>query len=152
MALVLVSALLGARLAAQKTAAGLGPLLTASDLARFGLGDVVLAPRDGYDQTDRLSFLRASDRWPVLNLTRFDVKSLGGGTLRSTVGVISTGVVPVSGVGDEAYSFDDGRFLVFRKGTATFQLATGRDRSPAEKPFLTREQLAGLAKVVCSRF
>jgi hypothetical protein len=151
LALVLLSALLGAQLTAQRTTAGLGPLLTESDLAKFGLGAVVLAARDGYDHTDRLSFRRASDRWLVLDLFRFDVKSLGGGTLRRAVGVVSTGVVSVSGVGDEAYSFDNGQFLIFRKGTAAFQLASGRDPSRDERPFVTPRQLAELAKIICGR-
>ena len=149
--LVLLWVLLGGQAIAQKNVASLEPLLTVADLGKIGLSGVVLAPPDAHDRTGELGFLRASDEWLVLTLSRFDMNSLGGGTLRSAVGVISTDVVSVSGVGDEAYALVDSLFLVFRKGTAAFQLSSGIDASRAGKPFLTSEQLAGLAKLVCSR-
>jgi hypothetical protein len=150
-ALALLWALVGGQAAAQKKAASLEPLLTVPDLTKIGLKGVVLAPPDAYDRAAQLGFLRESDQWLVLNLSRFDLNSLGGGTLRSAVGVLSTDIVAVTGVGDEAYSLLDGLFLVFRKGTATFQLSSGMDPFRDQKPFLTREQLTELAKVVCGR-
>ena len=127
MALVVLCVLLGGQTTAQKKAASLEPLLTVSDLAKIGLSGVVLAPPDAYDRTGQLGFLRSSDEWLVLNLSRFDVNSLGGGTLRSAVGVVSTDVVSVSGVGEEAYSdFDRSRQYLSAAGYRECNGSEGR--------------------------
>ena len=151
MALVILGALSGGQAYSQTPRTSLEPLLTVADLAAVGLTGVVLASLDAYDRTEELGFVRASDEWVVLNLARVDVNSAGVGSLEATVNIIATDVVVVDGVGDEAYSLLGGMFLYFRKGTTTFQLSTGIDVMGGGKLFLTTEQLAQLAKVVCGR-
>ncbi len=145
--------LLGAatQASAQTSNTSLEPLLKVSDLVELGLKDVVLAPPDAFDRTKELGFVTAADEYAVLNFTRYDVSGAGGGRLRETLSIVANDVTPVAGVGDEAYSYLGGTFLVFRKGTVGFQLSSGLNVLAGLQPFLTTTQLAQLANVICSR-
>ena len=149
----LMVVLLGAatQASAQTSNTSLEPLLKASDLVELGVKDVVLAPPDAYDRTKELGFVTAADEYPVLNFTRYDVSGPGGGRLRETLSIVANDVTAVAGVGDEAYSYLGGTFLVFRKGTVGFQLSSGLNVLAGLQPFLTTTQLAQLANVICSR-
>lgn len=99
----------------------LEPLLRAADFEKIGVKGVALAPPDAYDRTEQLGFERASDSSMVVVLARLAPTELGG-TLRSVLQIIAKDVTPVSGIGDEAYSYLGGMAFAFRKGRATFQL------------------------------
>lgn len=135
---------------AQGKAGTLELLLKATDFEKIGLKGVDLAPPEAYDRTEQLGFERTSDSMMVMTLAKLDTTG-SPGTLRSTLELIAKDVVPVSGVGDEAYSFLGGLAFTFRKGNATFQMMSGLDIASGAKPFLTKDQLATMAKAVCSR-
>jgi len=135
---------------AQGKAGTLEPLLKAADIEKLGLKGVTLAPPDAYDRVEQLGFELASDSTMVVVLSRIGTGD-SGGTLRPVVELLAKDPVAVSGVGDEAYSFLGGVAFAFRKGKATFQMMSGLDLANGAKPFLTKDQLAALAKTVCSR-
>jgi len=147
---LLSGTLLGGEVSAQGKAATLEPLLKAADFEKLGLKGVALAPPDAYDRVEQLGFEIASDSTMVVVLSRIGSGD-SGGTLRPVVEMLAKDPVAVSGVGDEAYSFLGGVAFAFRKGKATYQMMSGLDLANGAKPFLTKDQLAALAKVVCSR-
>jgi hypothetical protein len=140
----------GGEVSAQDKAATLEPLLRAADFEKIGLKGVTLAPPDAYDRVEQLGFEIASDSTMVVVLSRIGSGD-SGGTLRPVVEMLAKDPVAVSGVGDEAYSFLGGVAFAFRKGKATYQMMSGLDLANGAKPFLTKDQLAALAKVVFSR-
>jgi hypothetical protein len=146
-ALLLGLAMLGGRAGAGEGSTSLEPLLKASDFEAIGVKGVVLAAPDAYDRVEQLGFERASDSSMVAVLARLE-PTQPGQTLGSVVKAIASDATPVSGVGDEAYSYLAGVAFGFRKGKATFQLMSGFD---GLNPFLSKDQLAALAKTVCSR-
>jgi hypothetical protein len=152
LALVLVveAVALGGLVAAADPGAGLEPLLKVADFEGIGVKGVALAPPDAYDRTEQLGFERASDSSMVVVLARL-APTEPGQTLGEVLKVIASDVAPVSGVGDEAYSYLGGVAFGFRKGKATFQLMSGLDLQSGAKPFLSKDQLATLAKTICSR-
>ena len=147
LAVVLLPALLGGSVEAGEPGASLEPLLKAADFEAIGVKGVVLAAPDAYDRVEQLGFERASDSSMVVVLARLE-PTQPGQTLGSLVKAIASDAAPVSGVGDEAYSYLAGVAFGFRKGKATFQLMSGFD---GLNPFLSREQLAALARTICSR-
>jgi hypothetical protein len=149
-ALLLGLAMLGGRAGAGEASASLEPLLKAADIEAIGVKGVVLAAPDAYDRVEQLGFERASDSSMVVVLARL-APTEPGQTLGEVLKVIASDVAPVSGVGDEAYSYLGGVAFGFRKGKATFQLMSGLDLQNGAKPFLSRDQLATLAKTVCRR-
>jgi hypothetical protein len=152
LALVLVveAVALGGLVAAADPGAGLEPLLKVADFEAIGVKGVALAPPDAYDRTEQLGFERASDSSMVVVLARL-APTEPGGTLGSVLEVIAKDVTPVGGVGDEAYSYLGGMAFAFRKGKTTLQLMSGIDMENAAKPFLSKDQLAALAKRICTR-
>jgi hypothetical protein len=136
---------------AQTPNTSLEPLLRVSDLEQIGLKDVVLASPEAYDRTKELGFVTASDEYPALNFSRFDVSGSGSGTLREALTVFASDLAVVSGVGDEAYSYLGGTFLAFRKGAVAFQLSSGLNVMAGLQPFLNTTQLAQVANVICGR-
>ncbi len=128
----------------------LEPLLKAADFETIGVKGVALAAPDAYDRVEQLGFERASDSSMVVVLARLGPAEPGA-TLGSVLKVIANDVTPVSGVGDEAYSYLGGLAFAFRKGKATFQLMSGLDVQNGAKAFLTRDQLVALAKTVSGR-
>ena len=147
---LLSGTLLGGEVSAQGKAATLEPFLKAADFEKLGLKGVALAPPDAYDRVEQLGFELASDSTMVVVLSKIGSDG-SGGTLKPVVEMLAKDPVAVSGVGDEAYSFLGGVAFAFRKGKATFQMMSGLDLANGAKPFLTKDQLAALAKVVCSR-
>jgi hypothetical protein len=146
-ALLVALAMLGGRAGAGEGSTSLEPLLKAADLEAIGVKGVVLAAPDAYDRVEQLGFERASDSSMVAVLARLE-PTQPGQTLGSVVKAIASDATPVSGVGDEAYSYLAGVAFGFRKGKATFQLMSGFD---GLNPFLSKDQLAALAKTICSR-
>ncbi|HEY5999628.1 MAG TPA: hypothetical protein VI078_10065 [bacterium] len=171
MLLALVLAALVAAAPSQAGAALLGNLLRTEDFETIGLKGVTLAPPDD-NRAERLTFEKVpgpaekeeqAERerrdlggrrlgelvgLKVLVFSRLDT---GAGTLRSTLEATATDLIPVAGVGDEAYSYLGGTALAFRKGTAAFRMMSGDDFANRGKAFLTQDQLAALAKIVCTR-
>jgi hypothetical protein len=128
----------------------LEPLLKASDITALGVKGVVLAAPDAYDRVEQLGFEQASDSTMVVVLSRL-APTEGGENLGSVLRVIAKDVVSVTGVGDEAYSYLGGMAFAFRKGKTTLQLMSGIDMQTGMKAFLNKDQLAALAKTICSR-
>jgi len=150
LALLLGVVMLGGDAEAADPRGSLEPLLKAADFESIGVKGVALAPPDAYDRVEQLGFERASDSSMVVVLARL-APTEAGGTLRSVLQVIAKDVAPVSGVGDEAYSYLGGMAFAFRKGRATFQLMSGIDMQNGAKPFLNKDQFVALAKTISSR-
>jgi hypothetical protein len=149
-ALLLGVALLGGSAGAAEPGGSLEPLLKVADFEKIGVKGVALAPPDAYDRIEQLGFERASDSSMVVVLARL-APTEPGGSLKTTLEIIAKDVTPVSGVGDEAYSYLGGMAFAFRKGKATFQLMCGLDMENGAKLFLTKEQLVALAKAIAGR-
>jgi hypothetical protein len=150
LALSFGAAALGGKVQAAGPNDSLEPLLKAADIEALGVKGVVLAGPDAYDRVEQLGFERASDASMVVVLARL-APTKPGETLGSVLRVIASDVTPVSGVGDEAYSYLGGVAFGFRKGKATLQLMSGIDLQNGMKAFLSKEQLAALAKTICGR-
>ncbi len=145
---VVVVCMLGASTAAS-AAQDLATLLKPADLEKFGLKHLAPDSDDPEARSEQMGLVRTFDSSLIVSIARIDSGGSGAG-LRTSLEIISKDVTPVTGVGDEAYLILGGWGLAFRKGGTTLQLMTGANPS-GPKPFLSKDQLVELGKVVAGR-